>query len=74
MLDSFLFTVLFYDIFQVSFIMKRKIFVKFLNQKSKELEIKVRDLNYIDALNKNKSIVFRNKKKYNRKQKHKANY
>lgn len=54
--------------------MKRKIFIKFLDQKLKEFEIKVRDLNYIDALNRNKSVVFRNKKKYNRKQKHKANY
>lgn len=51
--------------------MKRKIRIQFLNDKPDELEINCRDVEFISIISKHKSNVFKNKKKYNRKVKHK---
>lgn len=54
--------------------MKRKLKIKFLDDKPKEFEVKVRDTEYLHIVNMNKSDVYKNKKAYTRKQKHKSNY
>lgn len=54
--------------------MKRKVRIKFLDDKPKEFEVKVRDIEYLHIINTNKSNVYKNKKAYTRKQKHKSNF
>lgn len=50
--------------------MKKKVIIKFLDDKPKEFEVKIRDTEYLNIVNKNKSNIIRNKKQYTRKQKH----
>lgn len=50
--------------------MKKKVIIKFLDDKPKEFEVKIRDTEYLNIVNKNKSNVIKNKKQYTRKQKH----
>ena len=50
--------------------MKKKVTIKFLDDTPKEFEVKIRDTEYLNIVNKNKSNVIKNKKQYTRKQKH----
>lgn len=50
--------------------MKKKIIIRFLKDKPKEISINIRDKDLIDINNLNHSHVFINKKKYTRKVKH----
>lgn len=52
--------------------MKKKIKIKFLDDKPKEFEIKIRDNEYLDIVSKNKSNVIKSKKLYSRKRKHRG--
>lgn len=49
-----------------------KVKIKFLKEPIKEFEINKRDDEFINIINKNKSSIHKNKKKYNRKIKHKT--
>lgn len=49
-----------------------KVKVKFLREPIKAFEINKRDDEFINIINKNKSSIHKNKKKYNRKIKHKT--
>ena len=50
--------------------MKKKVTIKFLDDNPKEFEVKVRDTEYLNIVNKNKFSITKNKKQYTRKQKH----
>lgn len=54
--------------------MKKKVIIKFLKDKPKVFEVKVRDTEYLNIVNKNKSSIIKSKKQYTRKQKHRGNY
>lgn len=49
-----------------------KLKIKFLKDTTKEFEINKRDDQFINIVNKNKSSIHKNKKKYSRKIKHKT--
>ena len=51
--------------------MKRKVRIKFLNDKTKEFQVNVRDKELLEINNLNHSHIYKNRKKYNRKDKHK---
>ena len=50
--------------------MKKKVTIKFLDDTPKVFEIDVRDTEYLNIVNKNKSSITKNKKQYTRKQKY----
>lgn len=50
--------------------MKKKVTIKFLDDNPKVFEIDVRDTEYLNIVNKNKSSITKNKKQYTRKQKY----
>ena len=50
--------------------MKKKVTIKFLDDNPKVFEIDVRDTEYPNIVNKNKSSITKSKKQYTRKQKH----
>ena len=50
--------------------MKKKVKIKFLDEE-KEFEIKERDKEFINIVNQNKHYIYKNKKLYTRKLKHK---
>ena len=52
--------------------MKKKVIIKFLDDKPKEFEVKIRDTEYLNIVNKNKSNIIKNKKQYTRKVKHRS--
>lgn len=54
--------------------MKQKVRIKFLNERPKEFDIKIRDESFLIALDKNKASIAKNKKAYSRKQKYKKDY
>lgn len=54
--------------------MKKKVTIKFLDDNPKVFEIDVRDTEYLNIVNKNKSSITKSKKQYTRKQKHRGNY
>lgn len=54
--------------------MKKKIIIKFLDDKPREFDINIRDPNHINIINTYKSSIIKNKKKYNRKSKYKEIY
>ncbi len=54
----------------MNLMMKKKVIIKFLDDNPKVFEVKVRDTEYLNIVNKNKSSITKSKKQYTRKQKY----